>query len=260
MADDTTIQTPEVGAMSVESPLYLVDASAWQGALNWKGVEAEGYVGGIAKATEGTYFRDGQFVRNILGMKATEKVTPGAYHFLTHENIKDQLDLFLSQSIESDGRFIAVDVETVGWAGGDPTATDVWNFVIGLRERLGNQHPILIYSGWWYWSGHLGNPDITPLIRDHNCYLWLSHYVSVGRSEAAVAAGFEDTVHALPDAPPAPRSSWYWQEVLGYKSKQDPYRRRERRPRLARGLRQGARRNRFYRRGHVRLSDIPARS
>jgi hypothetical protein len=59
----------------------------------------------------------------------------------------------------------------------DPRFSDVEAFVDGLRERIG-EHPILIYSGAWYWHGYLGNPSLKNIVDNYQAKVWNAHYVS----------------------------------------------------------------------------------
>lgn len=166
--------------MSIESPIWGVDVSSHQGTVNWQQVYSEGFRFGIAKATEGIYYKDAHLARN-LEKSAERGLIPGAYHFLTNENVQKQIDRFLSAVGNPEGKLIALDCEDPRWYGkkgnGQPTVTDVWNAVHLLREKL-DTHPILIYSGNWWWSGACGNPNAGSLVKGNNCRLWVSRYVT----------------------------------------------------------------------------------
>lgn len=60
--------------------LRIPDVSNYQGLVDWAQVVASGRAGGIVKATEGTNFVDGQFIRNWTAL-AKLGVVRGAYHF-----------------------------------------------------------------------------------------------------------------------------------------------------------------------------------
>lgn len=67
------------GHALAQRPLGL-DVSAYQGAPNWSSVNGAGYKFAWAKATEGTYFIDGDFTYNMSNGKAAGMYM-GAYHF-----------------------------------------------------------------------------------------------------------------------------------------------------------------------------------
>lgn len=163
--------------MSIDHPLWLVDVSNHQGPnVDWPRIKREGFSGAICKASQGNYFRDKHFGRNLRESEKAGLIS-GAYHFLEHGDIQGQLDLFMDQlGGKVEGRLIAVDVELSGW-GNDPNIHDTWNFIHALYDQIG-PHGILCYSGRWYWSGHLGNPDIGSLVQDKGVRLWCSRYVN----------------------------------------------------------------------------------
>ena len=76
-------------AANAQRPLGT-DVSHWQGAgINWVSVRNAGVTFAWAKATEGTFFIDGNFVGNQVNAKAAG-VYIGAYHFARpsdHPNI-----------------------------------------------------------------------------------------------------------------------------------------------------------------------------
>lgn len=168
--------------MSIESPLWGVDVSNHQAdTVNFGQVSREGFTFGVAKASQGTNFRDAFYRRNIEKMEEAG-VTPGAYHWLENTNIKAQVDLFLSQIggvRETAGKLVMVDVEPYGSR--SPDRHDVWNFVHELKDRIGD-HPILIYSGY-YWP-QMGNPDAGSLA-EMGCRFWDARYV-LGSAYASV--------------------------------------------------------------------------
>jgi lysozyme len=61
-----------------------IDVSHWDGTVDWAQVKASGRSFAIAKATEGTTYKDPQFAANWAGMKQ-HGVVRGAYHFF-HSN------------------------------------------------------------------------------------------------------------------------------------------------------------------------------
>jgi lysozyme len=60
--------------------LFGIDVSSFQGSINWSTVHSQGAQYAWAKATEGTYYKDADFVNNMKNGKAAG-VQMGAYHF-----------------------------------------------------------------------------------------------------------------------------------------------------------------------------------
>lgn len=147
--------------------LFGFDVSHYQGNVNMATAKAAGYTFAVAKATEGTTYTDVNFSQNMRGAIAAG-LLPGAYHFLDPGNGAAQASRFYSVVKSSiggvEGKLCVLDVES-------GTASDVWNFV--TQWKAITKHPLVIYSGAWFWVGHLNNPNASTL----GCPLWDSHYV-----------------------------------------------------------------------------------
>jgi len=148
------------------------DVSHWQGAVNWNAVKGAGHTFAFTKITDGdSYGWTGYGKSQLAGMKAAGLV-PGVYHWLTdYDDPKAQAQFFVRTVGDFTGVLAALDVE-VGPNNSEPTAAQAVEFA---REfaRLTGGHPLVLYTGHWYWVGHLGNPQgsqIGPL--------WHSQYSS----------------------------------------------------------------------------------
>lgn len=84
-----------------------------------------------------------------------------AYHWLNHGNIAAQA-LWAYQHVGSVPLMLDVEDEpgNTGYAG-TVTVQDVLSFVDAYRKLGGTCH--LAYVPRWYWSDHMGTPDLTPL-------------------------------------------------------------------------------------------------
>lgn len=159
------------------------DVSHYQGLVNWAAVRAAGHSFAIAKATEGTGFRDTRFPQNWPSMAAAGLVR-GAYHFLRDGNGAGQARHFVATVGDLTGALAVVDTERPA-SGGLPAIDDVRAFADEFR-RLVPGHPLIVYTGRWYWVGVIGNPygaDVGPL--------WHSEYDGVSPIDFDVANGPE---------------------------------------------------------------------
>ncbi|MGH9211846.1 MAG: glycoside hydrolase family 25 protein [Acidimicrobiales bacterium] len=147
-----------------------VDVSHHQGAIDWRAVARSGQAFAWCKASEGTSFRDSRFGPNWAGTRANG-IVRGAYHFLRSDSDpRAQARHFLAVVGELSGSMAALDVESSGAS--RPTAAQARAFK-GEFDRLAGGHPLVIYTGRWYWRGVLGDPfgaDLGPL--------WHSAYTS----------------------------------------------------------------------------------
>jgi lysozyme len=172
------------------------DCSRYQGTVDWAAVRRAGHAFAIIKATEGTdYSYVDWYQRNAPRVEAAG-LTLGAYHFLRRTNGAGQARYYAATVGSFTGRVAVLDVEKAG-NGTYPTITDVREFAAEFR-RLTDGHPLVVYTGRWFWDGYLKNPsgaDIGPL--------WHSEYET---SHAEVADGPEgDRYGGWPGA-----TLWQW--------------------------------------------------
>jgi len=112
--------------------IHGIDVSNWQGAFNWA---SQKIAFALAKATEGTAYRDPQFARNWREMKARGLVR-GAYHFAHPDNsVAGEADHFVSvvraQGLH-DGDLLALDLEVADGR----TPGQIAAFARGWCERV----------------------------------------------------------------------------------------------------------------------------
>lgn len=153
---------------------YIVDLSHYQVGINIAQIEREGFTGCIVKATEGTTYVDPQYATFMNAIKKTGLIK-GAYHFLRSNSGTVQARHFYDQVKKMGGPngFICVcDNESDATFAATQAFFNEWN-------RLTNNHPLMMYSGAWWWKPRGWNGvSLTP-------YLWNSHYVS-GNGYASV--------------------------------------------------------------------------
>ena len=174
-------------------PLFGIDVSS--ATVDWAKVKASGIGFGIAKATEGNGYTQPQIAANLKGMRAAGLV-PGAYHFLVSDYAGAtgaiQCDYFLSKVGDIADAIVALDVEEEPNLPKQPGIREVRSFAARFKQLHPN-HPLLIYSGSWYWNSapdpnthlprYMNNPvgsDLGPL--------WDSFYVATYGSVPAIYA------------------------------------------------------------------------
>lgn len=132
--------------------IYFEDVSNWQ-----NGMSITGACAATAKASEGTGYRDPDYAG--YRAQATAMGIPFAgYHFLHNGSVAAQAALAFEMVGASTP--LMLDVEVVQGQP-DPTYADVTGFVAAYRALGGRV--TLLYLPEWFWSGHWGSPDLTPL-------------------------------------------------------------------------------------------------
>ncbi|HEX6500398.1 MAG TPA: GH25 family lysozyme [Micromonosporaceae bacterium] len=121
-----------------------------------------GTVAVLAKATHGTLFLDRGYP--ILQRQAAAvSAVFGGYHWLNHGDGASQAAFCFSHVGRVPVMVDAEDMPNNSGYNGPLTVPDIVDFVSGLRARGGICN--LVYLPRWYWSDHMGSPDLTPLAR-----------------------------------------------------------------------------------------------
>jgi len=144
-----------------------VDISHWQGSVDFPALAAAGVVGVFHKATEGTSYIDPTYAPRMQ-LAQDAGLCWGAYHFLKHGSISQQMDWFLQQSLLPTGSRVAIDYEDT-----DCTLDDLQQAL----EYLGSQAPdlqVCVYAGGLL-KGQVGS-DPYPWLSPYA--LWLAQYTT----------------------------------------------------------------------------------
>lgn len=127
-----------------------LDVSHWQDRHRFTAAAVKGYAPqfGVAKATEGMWYKDPAFRSNMNIFQSINTPVLGAYHYLRGGNIIGQLDNFMSVVKDPRGMIIQLDVE-------HPSVKyqDVVEWVGRWKGRT-DDYPVFIYTGDWFWQGH----------------------------------------------------------------------------------------------------------
>ncbi|MFI6215625.1 glycoside hydrolase family 25 protein [Nocardia brasiliensis] len=135
--------------------VYGVDISGWQRGLDLDQVAREGFAAVIAKATQGDYFTSGEYAAQKRGAMRN-RLRFMAYHYVEASSAPAaQVDRY--ESVEPD-RAVPVMLDHEQGSG----TVDVLRAVHAEFIRHG-YHVALIYLPRWYWSGHIGSPDLAGL-------------------------------------------------------------------------------------------------
>ena len=144
-----------------------IDVSRHQGVIDWPAVRRAGHAFAILKATDSTSYQYiGWFRENFPRARAAGLV-PGAYHFLTRADGAAQARYYVAEVQRAggfDGTLAVVDVET-NVDRSHPSIDTARAFAAEFR-RLVPGHPLVVYTGRWFWDGILRNPhgaDLGPL-------------------------------------------------------------------------------------------------
>jgi hypothetical protein len=172
---------------------WLIDAHCtYQAGLDVEKLAEEGYSALVVKATQGSsgYWAPAAFDDWIRRARAAGMI-PGAYHWINNSDPIQQVDYFLRrlQSVGGpDGMLIQLDCEDTATPA---TAATVTLWIREWNRRTGN-HPLLFYSGAWWYPAKLGSFQVAKVAS--NVHQWDSHYVTgAGYASAlyeAVPAGW----------------------------------------------------------------------
>ncbi|MBA2713425.1 MAG: hypothetical protein H0U55_07730 [Rubrobacteraceae bacterium] len=169
--------------MTKSRPIWGIDVSHWQQAIDMKKVKHEGYDFVVVKATEGPYrdgssYTDDRYKQHMRNAQAADLIV-GAYHFLVETPAKPQVEHFLSTVGDVRGKIIMIDFEEYP-APHDaltPTNNTLKDFVHELRSRIG-KHPILIYASRGFWNSGKPTGDAGQF---GDVTTWDAYYLTMDR-------------------------------------------------------------------------------
>ena len=148
-----------------------IDVSRHQGSVDFAAVKRAGHRFAIIKATEGTSYSYVSWYRVHAPKVEAAGLVLGAYHFLRADRDPAGQARYFVQTVGSfRGRVAVVDVETAA-NDTEPMIGHVRAFAAEFR-RLVPGHPLVVYTGRWYWVGVMGDPQDGPSIGP----LWHSEY------------------------------------------------------------------------------------
>lgn len=151
--------------------------------LNGTLAKTEGMKFAISKVTQGTGFVDPREVANHHAAVAAG-LFAGVYHFGQRgtgaADARAMLAALDREGIDVATIMVAYDCELQDATTG-PSISDVAAFGETFKAAHPH-HPLGLYTGGWYWIGHLGNPNIP----DTFDWLWDSFYVNGAGSALAL--------------------------------------------------------------------------
>lgn len=139
-------------------PVYGIDVSHWQGAIDWAKVKAAGKDFAIIKASEGTTWTDSRFAGNWRETKQ-EGIVRGAYHYFRPglDNGAQAANFYRVVGEPQPGDLIPwLDVEdfktSVNGQAMSPqrTAVDVSETLLHMDKLFGLR--VGVYTGLWFWD------------------------------------------------------------------------------------------------------------
>lgn len=167
---------------------FGIDASSYQGNVNWARVDATTSFGwekvtqGSPRTASGGYVNpfwagpSGHAKRAMAARASATGFVPGGYLLLEHGDGAGQAEFFHAKAGNMARFAIAVDVEPA--TGSQPTTADAHACVARLRQ-LYPSHPLVGYIPHWYWDGRSTRfVDV----------LWASNYVTGTGSPADLYA------------------------------------------------------------------------
>lgn len=154
-----------------------IDVSHYQGFVDWQQV-ANNYHFAFIKATEGNYYKDPAFSRNLDSVMDTN-MEVGAYHFFTPDkDAIEQANHFLTTIADFDFSLppvLDVEIAPDGSMESFQQAIELW---VNVVEAATGCTPI-IYTGKSFWNRYLKNN-----FSDHP--VWISDYTADGGKVAAI--------------------------------------------------------------------------
>lgn len=151
------------GAFVQAAVNVVVDLSHWNGNVNFASAAADGIVGVIHKATQGTGYVDEKYASNRAAAQKAGLLW-GAYHFGNNGDGAAQANHFLKTVGNTDGVIMALDIES-NPSEGNMTPKQAEDFANTIRSKTG-RWPV-IYGSTSFLNGY--NSAVL-----HQCPLWVA--------------------------------------------------------------------------------------
>lgn len=139
--------------------VYGIDVSSYQGTIDWSKVAGAGKKFAIAKATEGTTYKDPTFAANWAGMKAAG-ILRSAYHFFrASDDPTAQAQFFVDTvgPLAADDLPLMLDLEVTDGQSAATVASRARTFIAAVEKATGKKP--LVYTGPSFFRDTLGNPS-----------------------------------------------------------------------------------------------------
>lgn len=124
---------PEIEPDAAVYPIRGIDVSAHNGEIDFERVRADGYSFVMIKATEGTDFKDRNFVDNIRSARSAG-LKVGAYHFFRFDTDGNLQALNFLHSLRNRSLDFPAVIDVEEWGNPDGTATS--QIVSRLRQMI----------------------------------------------------------------------------------------------------------------------------
>lgn len=195
------------------------------GPVPWRSLAADGIHAMITKRGEGGYMQDNSCDEHLVAA-AQANIIPGEFYFPAEpfsdpaypkhtESIGSQMERFVelagASPVPIEEKAMALDFEDPKWFGetghGELNAEQVYECVFALHKLI-PEHPIVIYSGRWWWDDRIGIPHemLREMIEKANAVPWSSRY----------PAGHGQNLHYLDMLARVPDSYWRGSDRAGF--------------------------------------------
>lgn len=141
--------------------IFGVDVSNHQAHFDFAAAAREGYDFAFVKCSQNDSFRDGRFRQHLDNARAAGLLV-AAYHYQGTAPVHSQVATVKAMT----GTDVPVILDVEEGSGG----VDITRGLVAALRSEGYSVP-LSYIPRWYWSGHIGSPDLTGLPP-----LWVSWY------------------------------------------------------------------------------------
>lgn len=147
----------------------VIDISRYQTSVDFAALKANGTVGVILKATEGTGYVDPTFRERYSKAKAAG-LCVATYHFLKKGSVAQQMQFYAKTVQPTPGDRMVIDYEDGGLA-----ISDLETAIDALRAATHPSVEITVYGASGFMGAQLGDKKNAKLA---SCSLWVASYTS----------------------------------------------------------------------------------
>jgi lysozyme len=152
-----------------------IDVARYEPNIDWFKVMAAGYRFAFIKASQATY-KDSKFDTHWHNAKVAG-MPRGAYHFYDTSVSPETQAEFFWNLVKNDSGELPLVVDLEYYTSGPYYGSENWYRFISHLNHISNNHPLIIYTGYYYWTD---NVTKHPAVQDINWFgkypLWIANY------------------------------------------------------------------------------------
>lgn len=152
-----------------------IDIARYEPKIDWQKVIAGGYRFAFIKCSQATF---NDFLFSIHWNDARNAGIPrAAYHFYDPSKPPEEQAEFFYNSLHGDTGELPFIVDIEGFTSGPYHGSENWYRFLVQLSKISNNHPIMIYTAYYYWIDHvMDKPHVEDVSYFGKYPIWIADY------------------------------------------------------------------------------------